>query len=92
MAYFFIIFSTVLFGVQFGFTKKFQTLAGEGIKSSFLYNAVSPVVFGIIMFIIVRDKLDFLPFTVVCSLVWAAIKTTLSICCDICSMINAQEN
>lgn len=78
MAYFLVILSTVLFGVQFGFTKKFQTLAGEGIKSSFLYNAVSPVVFGIIMFIIARDKLDFLPFTVICSLIWAIIANAIT--------------
>ena len=78
MAYFLIIFSTVLFGAQFGSTKKYQTLAGEGIKSSLLYNAVSPVVFGLIMFLIASDKFVFLPFTVICSFIWAIIANAIT--------------
>ena len=78
MGYLFIICATILFGIQFGFTKKFQTVAGEGLKTSFLYNAISPIVFAIVMFFIAKDRLSFAPFTVICSLIWAVIANAIT--------------
>ena len=78
MEYLLVILSTVLFGVQFGFTKKYQLIAGEGLKASFLYSAVSPVAFALLMFAIAKDRLEFVPFTVICSIIWAVLANTFA--------------
>ncbi len=72
-AYLFIITASILFSIQFAFTKKYQTSAGTGMKSSFLYNALSPVAFFLIMFFIDGCKLQFTTFSIVMSLLWAIV-------------------
>ena len=76
--YILLIFSAALFGGQFGLTKKYQLTAGDGIKSSFLYNAISPIVFAVIMFFVSGVKLEFYPFTIICSMIWAVIANAIT--------------
>lgn len=76
--YFLLILSAAMFGGQSGLTKKYQLTAGDGIKSSFLYNAISPIVFAVIMFFVGGAKLEFYPFTIICSIIWAVIANAIT--------------
>ena len=73
-----IITATMMFSIQFAFTKKYQLLAGDGLCASFVYNAVSPLAFGVIMLFICHFCLDWSPFTIIMSMLWAVIANAIT--------------
>ena len=76
--YLLITLATVMFSVQFAFIKKFQTLAGAGLKASFIYNVVSPIAYAVIMLALENFKLQFTPFVIITSLIWAVISNAIT--------------
>lgn len=51
LEYFLIIIATVLFSVQFLFTKKYQLCLGTGVEASFFHKAISPITFALILLV-----------------------------------------
>ena len=84
LEYFFIIFATVLFSVQFLFTKKYQLCVGSGNAASFFHKGVAPISFAIILTIysfitIPGFKLEVTWFTLLLSLFSLGVSLTLSV-------------
>lgn len=73
MPYLYICIASVLFSVQAAFTKQYQRNAGEGLRSSFLYNVISPLLFILIMFFYDGMKLSCTWYSLVMALIWAVI-------------------
>lgn len=67
-----------MFGVQSAFTKKYQKNAGDGIKSAFIYNATSPLLFIVIMFIYNGGVLSCTLFSFVMAVIWAVLCNAMS--------------
>ena len=70
--------ASILFSIQPAFTKQYQKNAGEGLKSSFIYNATSPLLFIAIMFFYEGMKLDFTLYSFVMAMIWAVICNAMS--------------
>ena len=77
-AYLFILTSTVLFSVQFAFTKKYQTAAGTGMRAAFFFNAVSPLAFGLLLLLLDGCKWEITSFSVLMSFLWAVISNAIT--------------
>lgn len=77
-AYLFILTSTVLFSVQFAFTKKYQTMAGTGMGAAFFFNAVSPLVFALLLLLLDGCKWEITSFSVLMSFLWAVISNAIT--------------
>lgn len=77
-AYLFISVASVLFSIQFAFTKQYQTVAGTDKKATFLYNALSPIAFAVIMLAIEGFKMEFTWFSLFLSLVWAVVSCVIT--------------
>ena len=77
-AYLFILTSTVLFSVQFAFTKKYQTAAGTGMRAAFFFNAVSPLVFALLLLLLDGCKWEITSFSVLMSFLWAVISNAIT--------------
>ena len=77
-AYLFISVASVLFSIQFAFTKQYQTLAGTDKKATFLYNALSPIAFAFIILGIEGFQIDFTWFSLFLSLVWAIVACVIT--------------
>lgn len=73
MAYLYICLASVLFSVQAAFTKQFQKNAGEGFKSAFLYNVISPLLFIVIMLVYEGFKIESSLYSFVMAMIWAVI-------------------
>ena len=56
--YILICIATILFSVQFIFTKKYQQSAGTDMESTYLFNAVSPIAFVLILFFMDGMKIE----------------------------------
>lgn len=76
--YIFIIAASMMFSVQFAFTKKYQQTAGTDLKASFLYNALSPILFALIMFFYDKCTLSITPFALIMSLLWAVVSNVIT--------------
>ena len=63
--------ASLLFSIQFVFTKKYQTAAGADLKATFLYNAISPIGFAIVVLIMEKCKVDFTFFSFLLAMAWA---------------------
>ncbi len=70
--------ASILFSIQPAFTKQYQRNAGDGLKSSFLYNVTSPLLFIAIMFFYEGMKLDFTVYSFVMAMVWAIVCNAMS--------------
>lgn len=77
--YFFILIATLLFSVQFIFTKKYQLSAGTDIEASFFHKAISPIAFGVILFFYNRCRIEFTWFSFSLALVNAFISNIITI-------------
>lgn len=73
MDYVYICVASILFSVQSVFTKQFQKNAGEGLKSAFLYNVVSPMLFIVVMLLYEGMILKYSTYAFVMALLWAII-------------------
>lgn len=76
--YIFIIVASVLFSTEFAVKKKYQKIAGTDINATFLYNALSPIAFIIIMLAMERGIIEFTWFEFVVSLLWAVVFTAIT--------------
>lgn len=76
--YLLIIVASLMFSVQFAFTKKIQTLAGATVKASFVHNVVAPIAYGVIMLALEKFKLQFTPFVLITSLIWAVVSNVIT--------------
>lgn len=65
--------ASILFSIQFVFTKKYQTTAGNDLKATFLYNAISPIGFAIVIFFMEKCKVDCTPFSLLLAMTWAVV-------------------
>ena len=77
-AYLFILTSTVLFSVQFAFTKKYQIAAGTGMGAAFFFNAVSPLVFALLLLLLDGCKWEITSFSVLMAFLWAVISNAIT--------------
>ncbi len=57
--YVMIIIATVLFSIQFLFTKKYQLCVGTGKEASFFHNSISPITFALILLIYSGFRIEF---------------------------------
>ena len=71
--YIFIIAATLLFSVQFLFTKKYQTVAGTAIEAAFFHKMIAPGVFILILFCYNHFEVHITPFSLIISLAIATI-------------------
>ena len=76
--YIFVVIAVALFSIQFVFTKKYQQAAGSEMAATFLFNAISPVAFVIILFFMDGMKIEATWFAVILAFLWALV-------CNACS-------
>jgi len=76
--YIFIIVASVLFSTEFAVKKRYQTLAGTDINATFLYNALSPIAFFVIMLFMEKGRMEFTLFEFILSLLWAVVCTAIT--------------
>jgi drug/metabolite transporter (DMT)-like permease len=84
LEYFLIIFATVLFSVQFLFTKKYQLCVGSGASASFFHKAIAPIAFAVVLtvysFITIPNfKIEITWFSFLLSLCMLGVTLTLSL-------------
>ena len=77
-AYLLITIASVMFSIQFAFTKKYQLAAGTDMKAAFLYNALSPLAFCLIMFFLDGCKIEVTPFSLLMSMLWAVVANAIT--------------
>lgn len=78
MPYLYICIASILFSVQSIFTKQYQRYAGDGLKESFLYNVVSPLLFIVIMFFYDGMRISCTPYSLVMAIIWAIVCNGMS--------------
>ncbi len=78
LEYIFVIIAVALFSIQFVFTKKYQQVSGSGMEATFLFNAISPIAFVIILFFMDGMKIEVTWFALILSFLWAFV-------CNACS-------
>ncbi len=79
LEYFLIIIATILFSIQFLFTKKYQLCVGTGFDASFFQKAISPIAFGIILLIYAGFKVEVTWFSLLMSSCNVAINLVLTL-------------
>ena len=75
---FYICIASILFSIQPAFTKQYQRNAGEGLKSSLIYNVTSPLLFITIMIFYEGMRLDFSIYSFIMAMIWAIICNAMS--------------
>ena len=76
--YVFIVAASVLFSAEFALKKKYQTLSGTDIHATFLYNALSPIAFIVIMLAMEKGRMEFTWFEGIMSVLWALVFTAIT--------------
>lgn len=76
--YAFIIFATLLFSVQFLFTKKYQMVAGTATEASFFQRMIAPLAFVIILLCYNNFQLHITPFSLTIALMNGLVSVTIT--------------
>ncbi|MBO5223294.1 MAG: hypothetical protein J6C23_02115 [Clostridia bacterium] len=79
LEYCLIIIATVLFSVQFLFTKKYQLCLGTGAEASFFHKAISPITFGLILLIYSGFRIEITWYALVLALCGVGVSVGLAI-------------
>ena len=77
--YILIITATLLFSIQFLFTKKYQLTAGEDLDSSFFYKMTSPLLLIICLFIYNGFRIEYTFYSLILAFVQALIAILFSV-------------
>ena len=77
--YLLIITATILFSIQFLFTKKYQLSVGEGSDSAFFHRAVSPLLLIFLLLVYNGFKIEFSLFSTLMAVAQALVMVLLSI-------------